>query len=86
VSVNVKAYPNPFTRSTIISYQIPLNNKVSVELYDLSGRQVRTLVNGEQKAGAYNIKLDTDKLSNGVYFVRLKVGNAKVTGKLVLMK
>ncbi|MFA5033087.1 MAG: C25 family cysteine peptidase [bacterium] len=86
VSVNVNAYPNPFVRSTIISYQMPLNNKVSVELYDLSGRQVKTLVNGEQKAGTYNIKLDTDKLSNGIYFVRLKAGNSKVTGKLILMK
>ncbi|MDD5530598.1 MAG: C25 family cysteine peptidase [bacterium] len=86
VSVNVKAYPNPFVKSTIISYQIPFNNKVSVELYDLSGRQVKTLVNGEQKAGTYNIKLDTDKLSNGIYFVHLKAGNAKVTGKLILMK
>ncbi|MDD2889708.1 MAG: C25 family cysteine peptidase [bacterium] len=86
VSVNVKAYPNPVVRSTIISYQIPFNNKVSVELYDLSGRQVKTLVNGEQKAGTYNIKLDTEKLSNGIYFVRLKTGNSKVTGKLILMK
>ncbi|MFA5031386.1 MAG: T9SS type A sorting domain-containing protein [bacterium] len=77
---------NPFIKSTLISYQIPLKGKVSLKLYDISGSCVKTLINEEKTAGTYNITLNAKELKTGVYFVRLTVGGNKETKKLILMK
>lgn len=77
---------NPFTRNTTISYSVPARGKVSLGVYDLSGRCVRTLVDVEKGTGEYNVKLNARGLETGVYFVRLKTGYYKETQKVVLMK
>jgi hypothetical protein len=91
-------YPNPFHHSTTIRYQIPMRNEgflmrnhVSLKIYDLSGRLVRTLVNEDQKTGVYTVNWDRKdargrELSNGVYFYRLAVQNIALTKKMVLLK
>ncbi|MFA5031388.1 MAG: T9SS type A sorting domain-containing protein [bacterium] len=77
---------NPFIKSTVISYSIPATSKVSLALYDVSGRCAKTLVNGEKEAGRYTINLNAKDLKTGVYFVRLTAGHYKEIKKLILMR
>lgn len=64
-------YPNPFNPSTKIDYELPLDSKVKVIIYDALGREIRTLVNDNQKAGLYTIDFNAKELSSGFYFYRL---------------
>ena len=82
----IELIPNPFLHSTIIKYYLSVKTKVSLKIYDISGRTVKTLVNGEQKAGSYNINLNTKGLTAGIYFVRLEASNFKETKKLTILK
>ncbi|HUI30476.1 MAG TPA: T9SS type A sorting domain-containing protein [Candidatus Acidoferrales bacterium] len=66
-------YPNPFNPTTAISYQLPDISHVTLEIYDVLGREVRTLVNEVEKAGRYDVMFDADNLSSGVYFCKLVV-------------
>jgi hypothetical protein len=69
-------YPNPFNPATTIRYQLPVSGIVSLKVYDVLGKEVLTLVNGEQEAGEYNLALNAANLSSGVYFYRLTVGSS----------
>jgi hypothetical protein len=73
-------YPNPFNPVTVISYQLPVNSRVSLKVIDLLGREVATLVNEGKAAGTYQITFDAGKLPSGVYFYRL-VANAISSGQ-----
>lgn len=77
---------NPFIKSTAIKYSVPDRAQVSLNIYDLSGRCVRTLVNGEKPAGSYSVNLDAKDLAMGIYFVELKAGSYRGTRKLILMR
>lgn len=85
-------YPNPFNPSTLISYQLPAESKVTLKVYNVLGREISTLVNGNQAAGRYNVKFDAGSkgLSSGVYYYRLQVNNAlgifNETKKMILNK
>jgi len=79
-------YPNPFNPTTTISYQLPVASQVSLKVYDVLGREVMTLVNGRQDAGAYNFNFNASDLSSGVYFYRLQSGNFVQTKKMMLVK
>jgi sugar lactone lactonase YvrE len=79
-------YPNPFNPETIINYQLPARNNVSLKVYDLLGREVAELVNGEKSAGVYSVKFNGRNLSSGVYFYRIQAGNFSETKKLLLLK
>jgi hypothetical protein len=79
-------YPNPFNPTTTISYQLPVASQVSLKVYDVLGREVMTLVNGEQEAGVYNLSLNGATLSSGIYFYRLQSGNFVQTKKMMLVK
>ncbi len=79
-------YPNPFNPSTIIKYQIPNSNYVTLKVYDILGREVCDLVNERQNAGYYSVEFDADKLSSGIYFYRLESGNYVSVKKLLLLK
>ncbi|MFA5032017.1 MAG: right-handed parallel beta-helix repeat-containing protein [bacterium] len=75
-----------FAKPIIISYSIPFNTKVSLQVYDIGGRKIKPLINKEQKAGNYNIIFNTRDVKAGIYFVVLQAGNSKVAQKLVLIK
>lgn len=79
-------YPNPFNPSTTIEYQLPANSHVILKLYDILGREVRTLVDEQQAVGSHRVKLDASRMASGVYFYRLQAGTIYDTKKLVLLK
>lgn len=81
-------YPNPFNPTTVIRYDLPKASAVKLELFDVLGRKVATLVNARQEAGAYQYGLNssTYNLSSGVYFYSLKANGFVLAKKLVLMK
>jgi len=79
-------YPNPFNPSTVISYQLPVSSFVTFKVYDVVGREVRTLVSGWKNAGAYSVRFDASGLPSGVYFYRLQAGDFSNVRKLVLLK
>ncbi|MCZ7601868.1 MAG: YCF48-related protein [Melioribacteraceae bacterium] len=79
-------YPNPFNPSTKISYSIPNSGKVKLVIYDVLGREVKTLVNQEQHAGTYTVDFNAERLSSGVYFYRLTSGQFSETRKLLLLR
>jgi hypothetical protein len=68
-------YPNPFNPSTSISYQLPVKSFVKLEVYDVLGNKVLTLVNEEKPAGSFKVELDGISLQSGVYFYRLQAGD-----------
>lgn len=79
-------YPNPFNPVTTISYQVAESRMVSVNIYDMLGRKVATLVNEVQPAGSYNISFDAARLSTGIYIYRMVSGDFVQTRKMTLMK
>ncbi len=79
-------YPNPFNPTTTIEYAIPKTSKVELKLFDVTGREVGTLVNFNQNPGTYRVKLDASKLASGIYFYRLNAGSFSTTKKLTLIR
>jgi len=80
------AYPNPFNPSTVIPFHIARQVPVQLEVYNLTGQKVAVLVNEPLQPGEYRVTFNANRLSNGIYFVRLKAGQFVQTRKIVLMK
>jgi hypothetical protein len=85
-------YPNPFNPSTTIAYQVPVDSKVIMEVYNIAGQKVSELVNQDMSAGYYTVNFGASKLSTGVYIYRV-VAVDKVSGnnfssikKMMLLK
>ncbi len=83
-------YPNPFNPSTIIPYQLPASTRVRLEVFNILGQRVTTLVDGERAAGFHTARWDaTDAagraVAAGVYFYRLKGGGVHLTRRMVLI-
>ena len=80
-------YPNPFNPSTKINYSLPVEGNVTLKIYDILGREVRTLINNEMKsAGQYTINFDASTLPSGVYLYRLQSGDFVQVKKMMLIK
>jgi alpha-tubulin suppressor-like RCC1 family protein len=79
-------YPNPFNPSTVISYQLPVNSKVELRVFDVLGREVAMLVNERMTPGYHKVTFDAGNLASGMYIYRLKAGNTVITKKLTLIK
>ena len=80
-------YPNPFNPSTLISYALPKESRVSVLVYDLIGRRVAQLVDDELKSpGIYAVKFNADNLSSGTYLYRIVTSEFIETKKMTLLK
>ena len=69
-------YPNPFNPSTKIDYQVPVDAKVIMEVYNITGQKVVELVNQQMSAGYYTVDFGASKLSSGVYIYRLAASDA----------
>ncbi len=81
-----QAYPNPFNSTTRISYGLPVESNVSLQLYDLSGRLIQTLVAGERQAGIKTTILNAADLPSGLYFTRLSASGHVFTRKVMLVR
>ena len=79
-------YPNPFNPSTTISYQLPINGQVTLNVYNILGDEVATLVNEDKAAGQYKVEFDASNLSSGIYFYKLQAGSFVETKKMILLK
>lgn len=84
---NIKQnYPNPFNSSTIIKYNLPVGSYVSIDIFNLLGRKITSLIDKEQPAGRYSIIWQADNFSSGIYFYRIKVGELVDIKKMTLIK
>ena len=79
-------YPNPFNPSTKIKYSIPQSSNVKIEVYDIIGNSIETLINKEQPAGTYELTWYAGGLPSGIYFYQLSAGDFISTKKMILMK
>jgi hypothetical protein len=82
-------YPNPFNPSTVISWSAPggaVGSLVTLKVYDILGREVKTLVNETQTPGTHSISFDASNLASGVYFYQLRAGSFMSTKKMILTK
>jgi len=79
-------YPNPARNDMNVRFGIPKEERVSLKVYDVSGREVKTLVDNRIEAGYHSVRLDGKNLPSGIYFARLVTDDYKTTKKLVLTK
>ncbi len=79
-------YPNPFNPTTVIRYQIPTGGNVILKVYDILGKEVKTLVSEYRNAGSYNVTFDGAKLASGVYIYTIRVNDFTASKKLILVK
>ncbi|MFQ5584456.1 MAG: kelch repeat-containing protein [Calditrichia bacterium] len=79
-------YPNPFNPTTTISYSIPKSGYVKLKIYDMLGKEVKTLVNQFQSMGSYSFSFDAGNLSSGIYIYKLKADDYMATKKMILLR
>lgn len=79
-------YPNPFNPSTKISYAIAKDEYVTLNVYNVAGKEVERLVNGQRSAGEYSVSFNASELPSGVYFYKLTAGSFTQIKKMVLTK
>jgi len=79
-------YPNPFNPTTQISFTLPEAGLTTLEVYNMLGQRVATLVNNDMSAGTHSVNFNAEALSSGVYIYRLTAGNTSLTRKMMLVK
>jgi len=79
-------YPNPFNPNTRISFDIPKQGLVSLKIFDVLGREVKTLVSEVKSPGSYSVDFEGSGLSSGMYFYRLEAGEFRDTKRMILIK
>jgi hypothetical protein len=86
-AVQLTAYPNPFNPATVIEFTLGRPGPVSLAVFDLAGRRVATLVDGEHRAaGRHPVGFAAGRIASGPYVVRLRTPDAAATAKIVLLK
>ncbi|MEA1986080.1 MAG: T9SS type A sorting domain-containing protein, partial [Candidatus Marinimicrobia bacterium] len=78
--------PNPFNPKTTIKYDIINDSFVKLNIYNLKGEKVKTLVNKNQLKGKYSIEFDGSNLASGIYLYVMEVGNKQFTKKMIMLK
>jgi predicted outer membrane repeat protein len=82
----LNAYPNPFNPVTVIGYELMINSKVDLSIYNINGQLIETLVNGKMQLGYHEVTWDATDQSTGIYFVKMVAGDFVKTQKLMLLK
>ena len=80
------AYPNPFNPSTNISYSLASASHVTISVYDVLGRRIATLIDGNQRSGDHTVRFDAGALGSGIYFVQMKAPSFQKTQRITLVK
>ena len=79
-------YPNPFNPTTTVSYEIPVNTLINIDIYNILGQEVVTLFDGMQQPGRHTITWNATDVPSGIYFCRMSTPNFQSIQKMVLIK
>lgn len=79
-------YPNPFNPVTQIGYRLPIQAHATLDVFDITGRHIRTLVDQTVPAGLHTVPFDASELSSGLYMYRLQAGSQSVTRRMIFIK
>lgn len=79
-------YPNPFNSATTFKFNIPENSSVRIKIYDITGKEISTLIDRYLSKGIYTIKWDASDLPSGIYFYSMEAGKMKATKKMILSR
>ena len=79
-------YPNPFNPETIISFSLPKQEYTTLKIYDILGKEIKTLVSGSLVAGNYSVKFNASYLPSGIYFYKLESGSFSNVKKMTLIR
>ena len=84
-------YPNPFNPSTTITYNLPEEGKVTIKIYDIIGREIKTLADEVQSGGMHSVvwegtNISGNEVASGLYFYNIRVGGTSITKKMILLK
>jgi len=79
-------YPNPFNPLTTITYQLPKDGYVTLKIFDMLGKVVKTLVDGQKDVGTYTVQIDASSLASGMYVYQLRANEFVSTKKMMLVK
>lgn len=79
-------YPNPFNNYTVINISCPIEENVKLKIFDITGREVLTIIDEFLKAGSYHFRVNAENLTTGIYFYRLTAGKTMITKRMVLLK
>lgn len=79
-------YPNPFSQSTVIGFQLSENSEVNLSIYNIKGQLIKTLFDKNLQKGEYNIKFNASNLKNGIYYFTIETPEQSLSKKIILMK
>ena len=79
-------FPNPFSTVTNINYTIQVSSFVRLAVFDLTGREVKTLVNKHQPGGKHSVSFDANELDSGIYIYKLQAGSMEESRKMILLR
>lgn len=82
---NLSLTPNPFTRTCRIHYQLPFPEQVKITVYDITGRKIANLLDGNQPAGKHQLHWQAEGLSQGIYFIKLQTPSSQFTSRALLL-
>ena len=87
----IGCYPNPFNPNINIEFSVPYNSYINLNIYDISGKKVKSLINNNMDAGYININWDGindsgAEISSGIYFVLLEMNNQRFINKVTMLK
>ena len=80
---NLKSFPNPFTHSTTIQFELSKGSYIELSIWNHLGQRIEILHDGNKRAGHYQTVFDASNLPQGIYFCRLRSGNEMVTKKII---
>jgi len=83
---SITNFPNPFNPTTEIRFNLPVQNEITLKVFDMIGREVAVLIQERMDAGLHTISFNASNLSSGIYMYRLQIGNSMFTQKMTLLK
>jgi plastocyanin len=79
-------YPNPFNPSTTITYSLPNTGHITLEVFNMIGQKVATLIDGIENAGSHQFQFNANKMASGIYFYSIQFNSSTLTKRMVLLK
>jgi spore coat protein A len=83
---NLSVYPNPFAVNTIIKFEVAVQSRISIKVYNIEGREVNNVFEGEKKPGIYNVSFSGSQLAAGIYMCRMLVNNQALQSKFIIQR